>query len=98
MKWQKVVLNRKKVVQGDLKGIQSQFEELFSKYQAPQGMALFSRSLSIGDIELYFSPGSSEYALGLIDQYNGVECEKPDINDLALLVGHADSAQRLLGE
>ena len=96
MAWHKVLISVDQVVSGIEIQIQNQFEILFMAAGTPKDMALFGSGIKDHGVELYFSPGALQYAKGLIQLYNGTECEKPTANDIALLVGHADARKRLL--
>ena len=95
MKWNKITLDNQQVIQGVHHRVMNQFEQIFTALKAPQEMALFGRSEAGKDMELFFTPGSMQYAFGLVEEYSGIECDKPAKDDISLLVGHEDSFELL---
>lgn len=98
MPWYKVVMSSIEVAKGKHSELQKAFEALFMAAGAPKEMALFSSGLAGRDnLEIYFSPGSIEYARILLELYQGQSCERPtEGKKPALLVGHADAREKLL--
>jgi hypothetical protein len=87
MPWFKVTSDPKHI--GLYAQIQNEFDALFVKAKSPKDAALYSKRISEDEIELYFSPGASRFAIGLIAKYGGFQCEVPSGNVL-LVVGRPD--------
>ena len=96
MSWYEVILSSEQLSEGISERIQSDFEILFAKAKTPPGMALFCDTFPVPQFSMYFSPVAGQYASDLIATYSGDACEKPDANEVTLLVGDEDSAWDLL--
>ena len=93
MPWYKVPFTSNQVAEGEHIALQKKFEKTFITLGAPKEMALFRSTSPISEDEfeiIYFTPISSRYARELILLYSGILCERPDKDDVALLVGHQE--------
>jgi len=98
MTWHKVTMNSEQVANKLHSKLQNQFKTLFMDVKAPIDMALFSSNFSSNDeINIYFSPGSIQYASSIISQYGGVKCDQPNEKP-SLLVGHADASNQMFSD
>lgn len=91
MKWVKIHLTLDQVKNGVHVGTQNEFAARWRAERAPKDAAMFdSAPLELAGKTLYFSPGSIRFLQDIIDGYAGAEIERPDVTEVALLVGHAD--------
>jgi len=100
MDWYKITLTQDQVAEGKIAEIQDKFLEVFVISKSREGLVLFAASKfeDHNFTELYFTPECYENpALKMIiTQSNGKPCEKPEIRGLALLLGYAKHANKLL--
>jgi hypothetical protein len=96
MSWYKIPLSADQIANNLESQIQDDFQKLFFAAHGPKDMALFASQLSIREPALYVSPGSLPIAEGLVRKHGGVPCEKPEKNDVALLVGNQSDIDRIL--
>lgn len=72
------------------------FDAVFSSAGSPEDAALFSRTTADG-VE-FFATGTGHSAVGRVLAANGFKAsETPSAQGLGLMIGHADSRQRMLG-
>jgi hypothetical protein len=100
MSWHKVSFTAEQVADNEHQKLQDDFELFFIAAKAPKGMALFAKGRSGKEemLEYFFTPIASRYAKSLIEQYEVVQCDKPTLDSLALMVGHADAWDRLIND
>ena len=91
LSWQVVELSNENIVGGEGFKIQEMFENLFMSAIAPKDAAMFGGTKTPSQNLYYFSPGCSAIADPLLISYSATLCQKPDKDQVALLVGHADS-------
>ena len=96
MSWYEVILNSEQISEGISEKIGGDFEQLYIKAGKPQEMALFCDTFPVPQFSMYFSPVAGQHASDLIAAYSGDPCEKPDANEVTLLVGDRNSAWDLL--
>jgi hypothetical protein len=96
MEWYKIFLTNEQIRNGVQIQIQDQFTNLWMKLKAPKDVTMFDDARTeVKGKTIYFSPGAIAFMIDIINQYLGEETERPNINEVALLVGH-DSAWGLL--
>ena len=72
----------------DGRAVEGAFAELWIARQMPNDAAMFAvRDHRARTNDFYFSPGAARVAGDLIVRYAGVECPRPEIAGLALVVG-----------
>ncbi|UCC11228.1 MAG: hypothetical protein JSW02_07685 [candidate division WOR-3 bacterium] len=91
MKWYKIHLDVKQIVEGHLLKIHHQFTILWEKNNFPENAAMFSDTLTEEGENIYFTPGSRDFIQGILLQYPGEEIKAPRRNEIGLLAGHADA-------
>jgi len=97
MAWHKVQFTFEQIEQERaLMGLEKKFEAIYIKAEGPSDMALFSdNEYQDNQINIYFSPGCSPVCDHLIAEYNGQECEAPDVEHVTIVTGN-DDAEDLL--
>lgn len=98
--WYKVTFGPKDLnLGGKARSLRRLFEQVFIAKHAPRDAAMFTNCDDNVEIYCYyFSPGAVAIAKRLIENHDGVTCLPPKRNEVALVVGHADSCERLLSE
>ena len=94
MEWRKIVLSSRQVVTAEIQRIQNLFETLYLEAGSPEDMALFSSITPKRPedcVTLYFSPGSRQFAAVIFYVYSAQPCPKPQITEVAKLVGCEDA-------
>lgn len=97
MSWHKVLFTFEQIEQERaLLELGKKFEQIYITAQGPSDMALFSdNEYQDNRINIYFTPGCSPACDNLISEYNGVECDAPDIEHVSMVTGN-DDAEDLL--
>lgn len=97
MAWHKVQFTFEQIEQERaLLELGKKFETIYIKADGPSDMALFSdNEYQDNQINIYFSPGCSPACDHLIAEYNGQECEAPDVEHVTIVTGN-DDAEDLL--
>jgi hypothetical protein len=99
--WYSVILPASECgMHGKAKTMQDAFEALFQINGAPNSAALFtSHDEHFKKYYFYFSPRAAQIARSLVDEYSGVPCAAPIVeeNTPVLLVGHSHAREALLG-
>lgn len=97
MPWHKVQFTYEQIEQERaLLELGKKFESIYIKADGPSDMALFSdNEYQDNRINIYFSPGCSPACDHLIGEYNGQECEAPDVERVTIVTGN-DDAEDLL--
>lgn len=79
MPWTKILLSSDQVREGEIKVLQSKFRDIFQEAGMPSDMAMFAGQPSdTGDYPFYLTPACSKVSTGLISEYSGTTCEKPE--------------------
>ena len=97
MPWHKVVFTFEQIEQERaLLDLSNRFEKIYIQAQGPSDMALFSdNEYTDNKINIYFTPGCSPACDYLIAEFDGHECEAPDVEYVSIVTGN-DDAEDLL--
>ena len=91
MTWLMAQITNEQIVRGEGFKIQAMFEKLFKAANAPKEAAMFGSKDGHSKIQFYFSPSCSTIAKPLLRAYSAIPCQKPNKDQIVLLVGHANS-------
>lgn len=97
MSWNKVLFTLEQIEQERaLLALEKKFEQLYMDADGPSDMAIFSdNEYQDNKINIYFAPGCNPSCDGLISEYNGEECQAPNVAHVSLVTGN-DDAEDLL--
>ena len=97
MPWHKVLFTFDQIEQERaLLDLSNRFEQIYIQAQGPSDMALFSdNEYTDNKINIYFTPGCSPACDHLIAEFDGQECEAPDVEYVSIVTGN-DDAEDLL--
>lgn len=99
MSWHSVTMSVDDVVNRKHIKLQDEFTELFTVLGGPAELAMFSESFIDREDEnsvYFFSPASLEKIPLFLEKWGSEPCARPE-GKVALLVGHADAKETLLG-
>ncbi len=99
MPWTKILLSDDQVKAGEIKRLQSKFRVIFHEAGMPTDMAMFAGQPSdTGYYPFYLSPACSKVSDGLLSEYAGVACEKPQKTGLepTMVIGFKQGWDQLL--
>lgn len=88
MAWHKVSLSLEQIVHREGHKLERAFETVFIGSGAPKDMALFSRRLSSGGVDYYFSPDVLQLSKRIIEEFSGIPCEKPSGDGIRFIIVH----------
>jgi len=96
MPWFKALLTYQQLAGEEPQALRKKFSEIWSDSGSPKEMALFCETATSAEgLSVYFSPGCLPVAESLISTYTGTPCERPQKEDLAMLVGSPDALHLL---
>jgi hypothetical protein len=96
--WYKVALTQQQVGSFQHVKLQNAFQVLLmANGGRPPDAALFTHIETTFPAEYFFSPSAVGIAKNLIEQYLGTPCQKPNNDELALVVGTAQSRELIFG-
>ena len=79
MPWTKILLSSDQVRNGEIKVLQAKFRDIFHEEGMPTDMAMFAGQPSdTGYYPFYLTPACSKVTAGLVSEYSGTACEKPE--------------------
>jgi len=96
MNWNRIELTVSEVVEGKISEIQNKYEVIYFSNRAPKEAAIFCSKADYKEkCSIYFSPIASRIGKHLLKEYAAVLSERPNKNEVGLLVGY-DSDWKLL--
>ncbi len=95
--WHRVRFFPEEVAQGKHRQLRNTILRIYNQRERPSKVALFSTPmLSNGEIHLYFSPAAYDGFGRYARTYRLRICEKPDLQEVKLVLGHPEEASMLL--
>ena len=97
MGWSMVRMSDADISKNEAFRLQDEFMSIFKVALAPKDAAMFENLYPTKDNYLfYFSPLATEIFATFLLKYSATECQAPDRDSVALLVGHDDARERML--
>ena len=86
--WYRLSLTKSQVEGGEIEARKQAFDEAFAAAGAPRIMALFKQEREDGGTDLFFTPDCGTFAAELLKEWRVINCVRPSLIRLQLLVGH----------
>jgi hypothetical protein len=97
--WHRIRFFPEEVAQGKHRQLRNAILKIYNQKDRPADVALFSTPLlSTGEIHLYFSPAAWEGYSRYARTYRLRPCDKPDFEEVKLVLGRPGEAVLLLDE
>jgi hypothetical protein len=88
MDWYKVQLTWEQQADNEMASISDQLNKIWHDLGSPKGVVLYKSTGTTEPITFYFSPDASKVAESIIENYEGIPCEKPQSSMVVLVLGH----------